>query len=83
MSSETVPDRRGEDSAGGTASVDVDAATATGHEGSAGVVRRIDHDEFDPVGTLVLLLLYFVVIGAMWVFMYFVEFLGRGVTVVG
>jgi hypothetical protein len=82
MASETVPDRRGEDG-GGTASVEVDAATATGHEGSTGIVRRIDHDEFDPVGTLVLLLLYFVVIGVMWVFMYFVEFLGRGVTVVG
>jgi hypothetical protein len=82
MSSETVPDRREEGTAG-TASVDVDAATATGHEGSAGVVRRIGHDEYDPVGTLVLLLLYFVVIGVMWVFMYFVEFLGRGVTVVG
>lgn len=46
------------------------------------IEREIGHDEFNPVGTLALVLVYFVIIGALWVFMYFVEFLGRGPTVV-
>jgi hypothetical protein len=44
--------------------------------------REISHDEFDPVGALVLIFIYFVIIAALWVFMYFVEFLGNGPTVV-
>ncbi|WP_436934933.1 hypothetical protein [Halovenus marina] len=44
--------------------------------------REISHDEFDPVGTLVLIFIYFVIVAALWVFMYFVEFLGNGPTVV-
>jgi hypothetical protein len=53
--------------------------------GSAGtdVVREIDHDEFDPIGTLVLIVVYMAILGAMWVFMYFVEFLGGDLTVIG
>lgn len=47
------------------------------------IERELSHDEFDPVGTLVLILAYFAILSAMWVFMYFVEFLGRGITVVG
>ncbi|ELZ85522.1 ba3-type terminal oxidase subunit CbaD [Haloferax elongans ATCC BAA-1513] len=47
------------------------------------IVREIGHDEFDPVGTLILVLIYMAILLGMWVFMYFVEFLGRGVTVVG
>jgi hypothetical protein len=41
------------------------------------IEREIDHDEFDPIGTLVLITLYFLIISAMWIFMYFIEFLGR------
>ena len=44
---------------------------------SDGIEREIGHDEFDPVGTLTLVAMYFVVIGLLWLFMYFVEFLGR------
>ena len=44
--------------------------------------REIGHDEYDPVGTLGLIAIYFVIIALLWVFMYFVEFLGRGPTVV-
>jgi hypothetical protein len=44
--------------------------------------REISHDEFDPVGALVLIFIYFVIVAALWVFMYFVEFLGNGPTVV-
>ncbi|WP_420028502.1 hypothetical protein [Halorussus lipolyticus] len=47
------------------------------------IEREIGHDEFDPVGTLVLIFGYFVILVVMWLFMYFVEFLGRGMTVVG
>lgn len=44
--------------------------------------REIGHDEFEPVGTLALVLVYFGIVVLLWVFMYFVEFLGRGPTVV-
>ena len=51
--------------------------------GRSGVVRQIDHDDFDPVGTLVLIAIYMTIVGVMWVFMYFVEFLGGDLTVIG
>ena len=46
-------------------------------------VREIGHDEFDPIGTLALVGLYFLIVALLWVFMYFVEFLGNGPTVIG
>ncbi|WP_151109729.1 ba3-type terminal oxidase subunit CbaD [Haloferax sp. CBA1150] len=58
----------------------VDSIVGTADDG---IVRQIDHDDFDPVGTLVLVLIYMVILLSMWVFMYFIEFLGRGLTVVG
>lgn len=51
--------------------------------GRSGVVRQIDHDDFDPIGTLVLIAIYMAIVGVMWVFMYFVEFLGGDLTVIG
>jgi len=39
--------------------------------------RELDHDEFDPTGTAALVVVYLAIIALMWVFMYFVEFLGR------
>lgn len=50
---------------------------------SAETSREIDHDEYNPVGTLALITLYFLILLFMWVFVYFVEFLGRDLTVVG
>lgn len=47
------------------------------------IERELSHDEFDPVGTLALISVYFLILVAMWIFMYFVEFLNRGLTVVG
>ena len=46
------------------------------------MVREIGHDEYDPKGTLALIAIYFVILLVMWVFMYFVEFLGNELTVV-
>ncbi len=46
------------------------------------IEREIGHDEYDPIGTLGLIAIYFVIIALLWIFMYFVEFLGRGPTVV-
>lgn len=40
-------------------------------------------EEFDPVGTLALITLYFAILVTMWLVMYFVEFAGRGPTIVG
>ncbi|WP_138006153.1 cytochrome oxidase [Halalkalirubrum salinum] len=45
--------------------------------------REIDHEEFDPKGTLALILIYFVILSILWVFMYFIEFLGNDLTVIG
>jgi len=47
-----------------------------------GIEREIGHDEFDPVGTATLVLIYLVIVTLLWLFMYFVEFLGNGPTVV-
>ncbi len=46
-------------------------------------VEEIGHDEYDPWGTLSLIVVYFLILVGLWVFMYFVEFLGNGPTVVG
>ncbi|QGN06970.1 halocyanin domain-containing protein [Halorhabdus sp. CBA1104] len=45
--------------------------------------RKIEHEEYDPWGTLSLVIGYLVLVVTLWVFMYFVEFLGRGPTVIG
>jgi halocyanin-like protein len=64
-------------------------AGATGAEESAwpdseeGIEREIDHEEFDPTGTASLIALYFLILVGLWFFMYFVEFLGNGPTVIG
>ena len=54
----------------------------TDGEGS-GRIREIGHDEYDPVGTLALIALYFLILVFMWFFMYFVEFIGNEPTVTG
>lgn len=48
-----------------------------------GVERTISLDEFNPTGTLVLLGIYFVILAVMWLFMYFVEFAGRDISITG
>lgn len=45
--------------------------------------REIGHDEFDPIGTASLIVIYFLILVVMWVFVYFIEFLGGGPTVIG
>ncbi|WP_439027725.1 hypothetical protein [Haloarchaeobius sp. DT45] len=47
------------------------------------IVRELGHDEFDPVGTASLIVVYFLILVVLWGFMYFVEFLGNGPTVIG
>lgn len=39
--------------------------------------------EFDPYGTLALVVVYFVILIAAWGYMYFVEFVGNDPTVIG
>ncbi|RZV12383.1 hypothetical protein [Natrinema hispanicum] len=46
-------------------------------------VRELDHDEYDPIGTAILVGIYFLILVALWIFMYFIEFLGNGPTVTG
>ena len=46
----------------------------------SGIRREISHDEFDPWGTFALVILYFIVLVLMWLFTYFVEFLGNDPT---
>ena len=45
--------------------------------------RELDHDSFVPRGTWTLVLVYLLILATMWVFTYFVEFLGREPTVIG
>lgn len=40
-------------------------------------------ENFDPKGTLAMILIYFGMLILMWIFIYFVEFLGNDLTVVG
>lgn len=40
-------------------------------------------EEFDPRGTLALILMYFALLVVMWVYIYFIEFLGNDLVVVG
>jgi hypothetical protein len=67
---------------------DVDATAGTGARGSgdAGHAEANESDveeSFDPVGTAVLIGIYMAIVTLMWIFTYFIEFLGRGVTIVG
>ncbi|MFB6153311.1 MAG: hypothetical protein ABEJ27_03570 [Halodesulfurarchaeum sp.] len=57
--------------------------TADATERDDGIVREIDLEDFRPIGTATLIAAYFLILVAMWVFMYFVEFLGRDLTVIG
>lgn len=43
---------------------------------------ELSQEEFDPVGTLTLILIYFGILAVLWFVMYFVEF-ASGPTVVG
>jgi len=52
-------------------------------DGTGTPEREISHDEYDPVGTAALIGLYFLILVALWIFMYFVEFLGNDPTVIG
>jgi halocyanin-like protein len=45
--------------------------------------RELGHEEFDPVGTALLIAGYFLLLVVLWGLMYFVEFLGNGPTVTG
>ena len=45
--------------------------------------ESVDHDAFDPVGTGLVIAMYFAIVAIVWLFMYFVEFLGNGPSVVG
>lgn len=45
--------------------------------------REISVEEFNPTGTLALMGLYFLILLGMYVFMYFVEFAGRGISITG
>ncbi|EMA67139.1 hypothetical protein [Halorubrum kocurii] len=42
-----------------------------------------DTEEFDPIGTLTLIGIYFVILVLAWVYIYYIEFLGRDLVVVG
>lgn len=46
------------------------------------IVEEISLEDFQPKGTLALTLIYFVIISLMWIFMYFVEFAGKGPSII-
>ena len=51
------------------------------HEGE--IVREISLEEFNPVGTLAVNGLYFLLLLFLYALMYFVEFAGRGPSIIG
>lgn len=51
--------------------------------GQKAATENGDDHEFTPYGTAALLSIYFLILVLLWVFMYFVEFLGNGPTIVG
>jgi hypothetical protein len=57
------------------------ARSETAHAGSDDVSG--DGEEFDPIGTLTLIGIYFAILVLAWVYIYYVEFLGRDLVVVG
>ncbi|WP_323676061.1 cytochrome oxidase [Halorubellus sp. PRR65] len=50
---------------------------------SAETAGEDDAEHFDPVGTVTLIAIYMTIVVLMWIFTYFIEFLGRGLTIVG
>ncbi|WP_418285790.1 hypothetical protein [Halorubrum sp. DTA46] len=40
-------------------------------------------EEFDPIGTLTLIGIYFAILLLSWVYVYYIEFLGRDLVVIG
>jgi halocyanin-like protein len=48
-----------------------------------GATEELEHDEYDPTGTASLIFIYFLILAGMWVFVYFVEFLGNGPSIMG
>jgi halocyanin-like protein len=69
-----------EDAGEGTA---IPAGEPVPETADAEPVEEIGHDEYDPIGTAALIVVYALILLVMWVFMYFVEFLGNGPTVIG
>jgi hypothetical protein len=56
----------------------------TQNDAKSGVTETIGPDEeFDPIGTLTLIGIYFVILVLAWVYIYYIEFLGRDLVVVG
>lgn len=47
------------------------------------IEREITIEEYRPIGTLILTLLYFLIVVLMWIFMYFVEFAGNDPSIIG
>lgn len=61
-----------------------DSAFMSQNEVENGVTETIGSDEqFDPIGTLTLIGIYFVILLLAWVYIYYIEFLGRDLIVVG
>jgi len=54
-----------------------------GGEDRSDIVREISHEEFNPIGTLVVASIYFLILVFMYIFMYFFEFADRGISISG
>lgn len=46
------------------------------------IVRELSSEDFDPVGTLAVTGLYFLLLLVLYALMYFVEFAGRGASII-
>lgn len=59
-----------------------EAAPSDQNAGDDEIVREISADDFDPVGTLAVTGVYFLLLLVLYALMYFVEFAGRGASII-
>jgi hypothetical protein len=48
------------------------------HPINPSIEKEIPLEDFSPVGTMTLTMIYFLILVVMWAFMYFIEFVGHG-----
>jgi len=82
MATGDLPSEHDESPAGGEAAPSSTPAPSSPsmHEGE--IVQEISLEEFNPVGTLALNGLYFLLLLTLYALMYFVEFAGRGPSII-
>lgn len=51
-------------------------------DNQAEIVQKIDFEDYQPKGTLAITILYFFLVGLMWLFIFFGEFVNNGPSII-